>query len=204
MKTFYFNIQAKGASGKSLLTYLLALKNETNQRSYFLDFSTNDKTSLQQLKFIQGKNPKRFGMMSLINSHDKFDRQLIFTNLLELSKKDFDEFFLDFGALESSQLLALFSMDYSIEEIKQIESELSASFVFNIVVAGGGAYMRCTAYLQKFARLLNGLFTVNIYVNQSSFFNHEPFLQEIEKYASATGNEISAVKYFGDFDNCTP
>ena len=55
MKQFHFNVQAKGGSGKSMLTYLQALKNETSQRSYFIDLDSSVKTSLQQLKFLQGK-----------------------------------------------------------------------------------------------------------------------------------------------------
>ena len=92
MKQFQFNVQAKGGSGKSMLTYLQALKNETNQRSYFIDLDSSVKTSLQQLKFLQGKTPPRFAIMNLLDSRDKIDRQLLFENLMELSHKDYDEF----------------------------------------------------------------------------------------------------------------
>lgn len=203
MKQFQFNVQAKGGSGKSMLTYLQALKHQTNQRSYFIDLDSSVKTSLQQLKFLQGKTPPRFALMNLLDSRDKLDRQLLFTHLLELAKKDYDEFFLDFGAPESDQLPSLFSTDYTIEEFKQIESELSARFVFNIIVAGGGAYEGCTRYLQKLSRLLNGTFAVNIYINQRTFINHAHLVAEIEAFAKAKENEINAVKYFGDFDNTT-
>ncbi|MDQ2719706.1 MAG: hypothetical protein M3Z26_08115 [Bacteroidota bacterium] len=55
MKQFQFNIQAKGGSGKSMLTYLQALKNETNQVTFFVDLDSSVQTSRQQLKFLQGK-----------------------------------------------------------------------------------------------------------------------------------------------------
>ena len=203
MKQFQFNVQAKGGSGKSMLTYLQALKNEANQRSYFIDLDSSVKTSLQQLKFLQGQTPPRFALMNLLDSRDKLDRQLLFENLLELCQKDYDEFYLDFGAPESDQLSSLFSRDYSIEEFKQIESELTAQFIFNIVVAGGGGYEGCTKYLQKLSRLINGAFTVNIYINQSTFINHAHLVDEIKAFAKARKNEISAVKFFGDFDNTT-
>lgn len=203
MKQFQFNIQAKGGSGKSMLTYLQALKNETNPRSYFIDLDSSVKTSVQQLKFLQGKKPSRFATMNLLDSRDKIDRQLLFENLVELSQKDYDEFYLDFGAPESDQLPSLLSKDYSIEEFKQIESELSARFVFNIVVAGGGAYEGCTNYLQKLCGLLYGVFEVNIYINESTFINHVHLVDEIIAFAKASGNKISAVKRFGDFDNST-
>ena len=203
MKQFQFNVQAKGGSGKSMLTYLQALKNETNQRSYFIDLDSSVKTSLQQLKFLQGKTPRRFALMNLLDNRDKLDRQLLFENLMELSHKDYDEFYLDFGAPESDQLPSLFSKDYSIEEFKQIESELSAQFIFNIVVAGGGAYEGCTSYLQKLSALLDGGCPVNIYINQSTFINHAHLVDEITAFAKARKNEINAVRFFGDFDNTT-
>ena len=56
MKQFQFNVQAKGGSGKSMLTYLLALKYETDQRVYFIDLDSSVRTSLQQLKFLHGKS----------------------------------------------------------------------------------------------------------------------------------------------------
>ena len=160
MKQFQFNVQAKGGSGKSMLTYLQALKNQANPRSYFIDLDSSVKTSLQQLKFLQGKTPPRFAIMNLLDSRDKIDRQLLFENLMELSIKDYDNFYLDFGAPESDQLPSLFSRDYTIEEFKQIECELSTEFIFNIVIAGAGAYEGCTKYLQKLAGLLRGEFAV--------------------------------------------
>ena len=52
MKTFYFNIQAKGGSGKSMLTYLQALKNETNNRAYFIDLDSSVRREAQVLKVL--------------------------------------------------------------------------------------------------------------------------------------------------------
>ena len=45
MKTYYFNIQAKGGAGKSMLTYLQALKNEENASTLFVDLDNSTKTS---------------------------------------------------------------------------------------------------------------------------------------------------------------
>src|SRR5664279_5196451 len=162
MKHFQFNVQAKGGSGKSMLTYLQALKNQATPRSYFIDLDSSVRTSLQQLKFLQGKKPPRFATIDLLDHRSKIDLQLLFEKLLEEAQKDYDSYYLDFGAPESDQLPSLFSKDYTIEEFKQIESELSAQFIFNIVVAGGGAYEGCTGYLQKLSGLLDGGCAVNI------------------------------------------
>lgn len=203
MKQFIFNTQAKGGSGKSMLTYLLALKNESNEKSYFIDLDSSVKTSTQQLKFLQGKQPARFAVMNLLDSRDKIDRQLLFENLLELSQKEYNEFYFDFGAPESDQLPSLFSKDYSIEEFKQIQDELKSKFIFNVIVAGGGAYEACTNYLQKIVDLVNGVFEVNIYINQATFLNHQYLVEELKTYAGVKINKIHSVNLFGDFDTTT-
>ena len=200
MKTFYFNIQAKGGAGKSMLTYLQALKHEKDDKVYFVDFDSSVSTSLQQLKFLQGRNPSRFATMSLLDAREKLDRQLLFENLLELSQKDYEAFYLDFGAPEPDQLPNLFFNDYTIEEFKQIQDELDAQFIFNIVVAGGGAYKGCTAYLQRMTKLVKGMFTLNIYINQATFSGTPYLINELKDFASIEANKINNLKLFGNFD----
>ena len=202
MKQIYFNIQSKGGAGKSMLTYLQALKYETNT-SYFVDLDSSVKSSKQQIKFLQGKTPPRFAEMHLLDNSNKIDRQLLFDNLLELSQKANDEFFLDFGAPESDQLPSLFSTDYTTEEFKQVQDELNAKFIFNIVIAGGSAYEPCTMYLQKVVDLVNGIFDVNIYINESTFRNHKHLIEEIKTFAAIKKNKITSIKLFGDFDAST-
>ena len=204
MKKIYFNVQAKGGAGKSLLTYLLALKNEKNdEASYFIDLDSSVKSSLQQLKFIQGKKPARFAVMNLLDSKGKIDRQRLFENLQEISHKNYEIFFLDFGAPESDQLPALFSTDYSVNEFKQIETELGCQFIFNVIIAGGSAYQACTKYLQKIVDLVNGYFEVNIYANEGTFQNHPHLIEELKNYAAIDKDRIITVKEFADFDTTT-
>jgi len=134
MKKMNFILQSKGGSGKSMLAYLLALKNEDNPLTYFIDFDSSVKSSTQQLKFLQGRTPARFAKMNLLDERGKIDRQRLFENLQILAQKPYEEFFLDFGAPESEQFTSLFSKDYTIEEFKQIADELDVEFIFNIVV----------------------------------------------------------------------
>ena len=93
-----FILQSKGGSGKSMLTYLLALKNEDNPQTYFIDFDSSVKSSTQQLKFLQGRTPARFAKMNLLDERGKIDRQRLFENLQILAQKPYEEFFIDFGA----------------------------------------------------------------------------------------------------------
>lgn len=203
MKTFYFNIQAKGGSGKSMLTYLLALKHESNHRAYFIDLDSSVRTSLQQLEFLKGKRPARFATIDLLDSRAKIDRQMLFENLQEQSQKDYDSFYLDFGAPESDQFPSLFSKDYSIEEFKEIQDELNSKFVFNIIIAGGSAYKACTRYLENICSLVNGAFETNIFINQTTFSNHPGLIAELNAFAALEENHIHSIKLFGDFDSST-
>lgn len=203
MQQFQFNIQAKGGAGKSMLTYLQALKEQASDSSYFVDFDSSVKSSCQQLKFLQGKTPSRFATMSLLDSREKLDRQLLFENLYQLSQKDYDRFYLDFGAPESDQLPSLFSKDYTIEEFREVQNELNAQFIFNVVIAGGSAYEPCTHYLQKIALLTKGLFEVNVYVNESTFAGTPQLIKELTAFGAAEENHISAIRLYGDFDITT-
>jgi hypothetical protein len=203
MQQFHFNIQAKGGAGKSMLTYLQALQQQANNRSYFVDFDSSVQSSCQQLKFLQGRNPSRFAMMSLLDHREKLDRQLLFENLYQLSQKDYDQFYLDFGAPESDQLPSLFSKDYTIEEFKAIQDELEACFVFNVVIAGGSAYEPCTQFLQKIATLNKGVFDVMLYINEGTFTGTPQLIEELTAFAAVEQNYISAVKLYGDFDITT-
>ena len=91
MKKMNFILQSKGGSGKSMLAYLLALKNEDNLLTYFIDFDSSVKSSTQQLKFLQGRTPARFAKMNLLDERGKIDRQRLFENLQILAQKPYEE-----------------------------------------------------------------------------------------------------------------
>jgi cellulose biosynthesis protein BcsQ len=202
-KRFHFNIQSKGGTGKSMLTYLQALKEQANKKSFFIDFDSSVKSSSQQLKFLQGKTPPRFATMSLLNDLEKLDRQLLLENLEELSNMDYTDFYLDFGAPESDQLPALFSIDYSVRDLMDFEKHLQAKFKFNIIVAGSSSYVPCTNYLQKVVDILKGEFEVNIYVNESTFLGSSELIDEISNFAKIETNKINLVKLYNSLDSTT-
>ncbi|MBA4198227.1 MAG: hypothetical protein C0459_11805 [Chitinophaga sp.] len=188
--------------GKSLLTYLIALKNQHTSDVYFLDADSSASSSKKQLKFLQGKTPARFALLNLLDSRGKIDRQLLFENLLSLANKEYIDFYIDFGAPESSEFPLLFTKDFSIEEFKELEHQLNARFVF-IIVISGNAYVECTNYLQKIIAGVNAQIEVNIYLNESTFDNHPELIDEIREYAGKNSNTIQSVKLFADFDLTT-
>lgn len=197
MKTIYFNIQSKGGTGKSMLSYLQGIKNEENEKVFFVDMDSSTLTSSRQLAFLKSK--KRLAEISLLNSLKKIERDKIISILENLNQlENYDEIFLDFGAPESEQIPNLFSIDFSVEEFKEFETELGARFVFNIVVAGGAAYFSSFEYVKTISRLLAGRFEITIYLNQHTFYNHEHLADEIRVYANKTKGAIANIKLFGD------
>ena len=197
MKNFYFNIQSKGGAGKSMLTYLLALKHENDPKVAFVDLDSSTKTSQAQLHFI-GKLG-RLIRTDIYDREKKLDRERFIEVIEALNNQDMTDFFIDFGAPESEQLPGLFTLDYTVEEFKLIEEELGARFIFNVVMAGGPPYQPCFTYLKSLTQVLNGSFIIDVYANQYTFNNYENLLSDLDGFAKATGGLIQKLVLFGDF-----
>ena len=111
MKHFIFNIQSKGGAGKSMLTYLQALKHEDNDKALFVDLDNSTKTSLKQLQFLSTK--KRIAEVSINDNKRRIDREKLFDVIEKLAALEpFDTVFIDFGAPESQQFPSLFNLDF--------------------------------------------------------------------------------------------
>lgn len=199
----HFIIQAKGGSGKSMLTALLALKHQDDGTSYFIDLCSAASTSLQQLTFLKGQKPSRFATVKLLDGRNKFDRQMLLEQIIKFNEKGFENYFWDFGATESAGLLALLQNDYTAEDLLQIQQEVGCKFVFNIVMAGGSAYEACTSYLSSMAVALKDFFDIHILINEHSFFNYSNLVDELHTYATNSNGSIHSVQRFGDFDTTT-
>src|SRR5690606_10240541 len=156
MKTYYFNIQSKGGVGKSMLTYLQALKHEASESVMFVDLDSSTQSSMTQLDFISQKG--RLIRTDIYDRNRKLDRERFIEVLEALNTQAADQFYIDFGAPESEQLPGLFTLDFTIEEFKEIEKELKAKIIFNIVIAGGPAYEPSMLYLKKMVAITKGLF----------------------------------------------
>ncbi len=197
MKTFYFNIQSKGGAGKSMLTYLQALKHEQNPDVAFVNLDSSTKTSVTQLNFIA-----KLGRLIKTDIYDrtkKLDRDRFITVLEGLAQLEIADFYIDFGAPESEQLPGLFTIDYSIEEFKEMEHELEAKFIFNVIMAGGPAYEPCFAYLRQLTEVINGRFEINAFINLYTFRNYEKLVDDLETFIKATDGLIKNTIRFGDF-----
>jgi hypothetical protein len=196
MKTFEFNIQSKGGAGKSMLTYLQALKHEQDPDALFVDLDSSTKTSVKQLRFIGLK--KRVIEVDMLDRIRKIEREKLFEVLESLQGMPYDHVFIDFGAPESEQLPGLFSIDYTMDEFCGFAQELDAEFRFNVVMAGGTAYRSCFDYLKRITELVEGRFPVTAFVNEYTFQHYEHLIDEIRAFTEATEGLVEAVRPFGD------
>ena len=196
-KKFYLNIQSKGGSGKSMLTYLQALKNETNEKTCFIDLDSSTKTSTQQLKFILVQANNRLLQIEMFDNLKKIEREKLFDIFSGLNSYDFDEYYIDFGAPESEQFPALLKLDFTVDDFKEFEKELNAEFIFNVVVAGGTSYMSSFNYLKDITTLIDGKFDVNVLINDFTFANYPQLIDEIKAWAKEKKGKIKEVKQFG-------
>lgn len=196
MNTFYFNIQAKGGTGKSMLTYLQALKHEQDNTVAFVDLDSATHTSSQQLKFIVEK--ERLFEVEIFDHLKKIEREKLFQVLENLNESGYEKFYIDFGSSESEQLSRLVSLDFSIEQFKEFEQHLNAVFIFNILVSGGSAYTACFKYLKRMAEILNGKFKVNICPNEFTFNQHRELINELSLFAKSTNGLVNTTMPFGD------
>lgn len=197
MKTFFFNIQSKGGAGKSMLTYLQALKHEGNDRVGFVDLDSSTQTSRRQLRFIAEKNENRLYTIDLFDNQKKIEREKLFQVLEALNTTALDSVYIDFGAPESEQLPSLLGLDFSIGVFKAFEAELDARFVFNVVVAGGTAYGSSFEYLKKLTGILDGKFDILAYVNEFTFENYPELVEELQDFSEKTGGLIKGLVRFG-------
>ncbi len=201
MKTFIFNLQEKGGAGKTFLTTLQAYKEETNPRSLFSDADASTKSSTRNLQFLENRKPSRLSEISLLDARGKIVRDRLLSIMEQMIQlPDYDNIYVDCGAPESQQFTELITKDLLPSDLKAFEEHLNAKFIFNIIVAGGTSFGSCTDYLKRIVDHLGDLFEVNIMANEATFYNFEHLLDELKKYAEASGKKVNSLKFFGDFD----
>lgn len=196
MKTYYFNLQSKGGSGKSMLTYLQALKYEDKDKIAFIDLDAASHTSTRQLLFLSTK--ERLFEIEMLDDIKRIDREKFFKMIEGLNQTAFESFYIDFGSSESEQLLHLLRVDFSADDLKNFEQEMTARFVFNIIMAGGTAYDACFQYLKQLLLAINGKFDTVVFVNEFSFKQYAGLMTEVATFAKSTKGLIKEVKLFGN------
>jgi hypothetical protein len=128
----------------------------------------------------------------------KIEREKLVDVFEALKATDFENIYVDFGAAESEQFPKLFNIDFTLDEFKGFENEMEMQFVFNVVLAGGTSYQSSFTYLKRIAESLKGKFEVYAYVNEFTFRNYAPLIDEVRTFVKNTRGLIKGVKPFGD------
>ncbi|AFK05580.1 hypothetical protein Emtol_0313 (plasmid) [Emticicia oligotrophica DSM 17448] len=195
-KSIHFIIQSKGGVGKSFLTYLIALKNQFNDSVAFFDLDSSTETSVNQLKFLKEKS--RVYKISLLDERKKIIRDRLLTIIKKITQiSEIQDFYLDFGAPESEQLPALFSLDFKTEALQKFANQIDAEFIFHVVIAGNTAYVASMEYIQTVIQTLSGSFKIIAHANENSFYGFTDIFEEAKKYCEKQKVDF---KPFGDID----
>jgi hypothetical protein len=191
MKKLNFIIQAKGGVGKSLLTYLIAQTKVNDPKCIFVDVDASTKTSSNQILFLGNE---RFESLSLLNSQEHLMRDHLISYLESISASPYDEYYFDFGALESEQFPALILRDLPFKEFLE---ELDFEAHFHIVVTGGGSYNACIDYLKKMYKILKNEFEITVWKNLYGFETWPKLADELEQNCKLLKVNLAQ---FGDFE----
>ena len=200
MKQINFIMQNKGGVGKSMLTYLLALKHQRDafdnginlDKILFSDGDILNLTTDRQCKFLT------IAHVNLMDKNQKFQRDKLLRSLEYFSKVEAEIVYIDFGASESGQFPALVSLDYTSDLFQDFAKNFDLEIIVNIVVAGGTSFIPCTDYLKNVVAALGNKFTIKVWANDWTFKNDSPeTLTELSTYCHK--GKI-AVNRFGNFD----
>ena len=193
-------MQNKGGVGKSMLTYLLALKHQKNtfdnegnlDKILFSDGDILNLTTDRQCKFLT------IAHVNLMDKNQKFQRDKLLRSLEFFSKVEAEIIYIDFGASESGQFPALVSLDYSSELFQDFAKNFNIEIVVNVVVAGGTSFIPCTDYLKNVVAALEHRIEIKVWINDWTFKNDTPeTLVALSKYCQ---KENIAIHRFGNFD----
>jgi hypothetical protein len=194
MKNLHFIIQSKGGVGKSCLSYLIALLEESNQKSLFIDIDSSTKTSTRQLQFL---DDSRLETISLLDDRGVLIRDRLVSILEDLTDSPFTDIYFDFGAPESEQFPALIERDLLFKEFCD---ELDYKAFFHVVVAGGGAYPSSIKYLVKMLEVSQNQIPIIVWENKTSFRNLEKNSSDLKQNCERYKLKL---KSFGDFEPTT-
>jgi hypothetical protein len=200
MKQINFIMQNKGGVGKSMLTYLLALKHQKDSiegianldKILFADGDILNLTTDRQCKFLT------IAHVNLMDKNQKFQRDKLLRSLEYFSKVEANTIYIDFGASESGQFPALVSLDYSSDLFYDFAQNFDIEIIVNVIVAGGTSFIPCTDFLKNVVLALNKKIAVSVWANDWTFKNdsHET-LMELAKYCQ---KEHLTLNHFGNFD----
>ena len=154
-KLVQFVCQSKGGVGKSVLTYLLALK---YPEADILDMDDATKTTMRQLAFREPQH------VSFLNDFKTIDRGM-FNNFIEnVAEAEEEHIICDLGASVSEQLPYYFK-DVDAVSVSGMLEEVGLSLSLICVVGGSDIFSSTMHYLQELVLAVNGAFEITVAIN---------------------------------------
>lgn len=155
-KKILFITQAKGGSGKSVLTFMLA---EKYRDAILLDLDDATTTTMKQLAY---RNPLK---VSFLDATTKRIDRGAFNGLFEsVIEADQDLYIADLGASVAEQLPKYFSMN-GIEAIMEILYASNIQLQLICVVGGGNIFKATMEYLAELVDAVEGHLKIHVAVN---------------------------------------
>lgn len=182
-KKIQFITQAKGGSGKSVLTFMLA---EKYKNAMLLDLDDATTTTMKQLAY---RDPIKVSFLDPVTK--RIDRGA-FNGLFEsvMDAKE-DLFIADLGASVAEQLPKYLSMN-GIEVITDLLNASEIQLQIICVVGGGNIFKATMEYLVELVAATNG--TLEIVVAHNGFYSCSDEQQDaLQHYASQNG--LAAFKF---------
>jgi hypothetical protein len=190
-KKIQFITQAKGGSGKSVLTFMLA---EKYKHAVILDLDDATTTTMTQLAY---RKPVR---VSFLDPKTKRIDRGAFNGLFESVAESDREFFIaDLGASVAEQLPKYFSMN-RIEAIMEILDVMGIELRLICIVGGGNIFKATMEYLNELVDAASGRLKVIVAVNgfYSLSDEQETALQQYVIHHSLTLTNFDLVKDKGE------
>lgn len=155
-KKIHFITQAKGGSGKSVLTFMLA---EKYKDAILLDLDDATTTTMKQLAY---REPVK---VSFLDPTTKRIDRGAFNGLFEsVIEGDQDLYIADLGASVAEQLPKYFSMN-GIEAIMEILDASDIQLQLICVVGGGNIFKATMEYLAELVDSVTGHLKIDVAVN---------------------------------------
>lgn len=164
MKKVFFIVQAKGGSGKSFLTTLIAHKYSKDLSTFFYDMDSSTKSLSNQIKFLENFK-ERVDFSDILNSDGKIERDQFINFFESLDSSIASKIFVDFGATESDQLFHFLKNDLDPVDMQEFFTNANIELNFLIPVSGNTAIKPTTDYARSMDQLLGKTFSVNFYEN---------------------------------------
>lgn len=158
-KKIYFVTQAKGGSGKSVLTFMLA---EKYRNAVLLDLDDATTTTMKQLAY---RKPVKVSFLDPTTKRiDRGAFNGLFESVMEANK---ELFIADLGASVAEQLPKYFSMN-GIGEIMEVLQGSKIELQLVCIVGGGNIFKATMEYLNELVESTNGL--LGIVVAHNGFY----------------------------------